>query len=291
MTDPQLDVASRRQWTRRLARSRSALVGGALITLAVIVALTADWIAPYRPNELVAAQFQKPSGVHWLGTDSVGHDVLSRVLHGSRLSLLAGLVSVALALLVGVPAGLAAGYFGGRIDTLVMRSVDVLLAFPPILVAMVLVVALEPSWTTVMLAIGLVNVPVFARQVRASVLGLRQQDYILASRAAGAGPGHILLRGILPALVSPIVVLATLGLGTAILEVAGLSFLGISGQPDAAEWGSMLRSAKDTLRASIWPAAAPGAAISLTVLGFSLLGDGLRDALDPRSQLASAIDR
>lgn len=280
-----LTIGSAPRWRRRFLRSRAAWFGGGVVALVLAMAVLANLLAPYRPEALVTDPFARPSGAHPLGADSVGHDVLSRVIHGSRLSLAAGVVSVALAVLLGVPAGLAAGYFGGRADTLIMRSIDLLLAFPPILVAMLIVVALEPSWTAVMLAIGVVNVPVFCRQVRATVLTLRHQEYVLASQALGASPEQILLRGILPALVSPVIVLATLALGTAILEVAGLSFLGISGQPDAAEWGSMLRAAKDTLRSSIWPAVAPGVAISLSVLGFSLLGDALRDALDPRQQM------
>jgi peptide/nickel transport system permease protein len=202
---------------------------------------------------------------------------------GSRLSLLAGVISILLAVAIGTPLGAMAGYFGGRTDALVMRAIDVALAFPSVLIALLVTAAYRPSWASVVIAVGLINVPVFARQVRATVLTASQLEYVLASRAFGASSWHILTREILPSLVSPVVVLASLSLGTAILEVAGLSFLGLGGDPTAAEWGAMLAQAKDYWTKNAWFAIAPGAAISLTVLGFNLLGDGLRDALDPRS--------
>ncbi|MBI3469130.1 MAG: ABC transporter permease [Planctomycetes bacterium] len=266
-----------------LLRSRSAWLGMLLIGAFVSMAVAAEVIAPFSPTELNPSQrFQAPSAEHPLGTDMLGRDTLSRVIHGSRLSLAAGAVSVALAIAVGATAGAVAGYWGGWIDLLVMRLFDIWQAFPSILVALLVVVALPPGWTAVMLAVGLINVPVFCRQVRATVMTIRHLDYVTAARAAGAGSRYILARVVLPSLVNPIVVLATLGLGTAILEVAALSFLGIAGQPDDPEWGNMLKDAKNTLRSSVWLALAPGAAISLAVLGFNLLGDGLRDALDPR---------
>jgi peptide/nickel transport system permease protein len=271
-----------------LARNRSARVGALIAGVLVVLAAAAPWLAPHDPEQTVGRPLQSPTATHWLGTDESGQDVWSRVLHGSRRSLLAGWTSIALAMALGVPAGLVAGYAGGWLDGLIMRAVDLVLAFPAVLVALVVVVALGPGWTAVILAIGLVNVPIFCRQVRASVLSLRHQEFVLASRAAGAGPGHVLLRTILPSLVSPVVVLAALGLGTAILEVAGLSFLGVAGEPNAPEWGWMLRTAKEALHTSLWPALGPGAAISLSVLGFCLLGDGLRDALDPREAAAAS---
>ena len=273
-----------RRW-RRFKQSRSAWIGVAIVGLFLIVAILADIAAPYPPDKLVANPFQAMSSQHWLGTDSLGHDVFSRVLYGSRLSLQAGLVSIAVAMLVGVPIGLVAGYFGGWIDLVAMRAIDVMLALPTILVALVLVVAFSPTRTVVLLTVGFINIPIFCRQVRATVLTVRHQDYVWASYAAGASDPHILTRVVFPAVVSPVIVLATLGLGTTILEVAGLSFLGVAGEPYEAEWGNMLRIAKDSLNRS--PACtwlAPGAAISLAVLGFSLLGDGLRDALEPTSR-------
>jgi peptide/nickel transport system permease protein len=272
-----------RAW-RRFTASRSAWIGGALVGLFLFVALTADWIAPYRPNFTADEVAEPPSLAHWLGTDALRKDVLSRVMLGSRLSLLAGLISIVLAVAIGTPLGALAGYFGGRTDALLMRSIDVALAFPSVLIALLVAAAYRPSWSTVVIAVGLINVPVFARQVRATVLSVAQLEYVLASRAFGAGPWHILTREILPSLVSPVVVLASLSLGTAILEVAGLSFLGLGGDPTVPEWGAMLAQAKDYWTKNAWFAIAPGAAISLTVLGFNLLGDGLRDALDPRSE-------
>ncbi|MDX1946115.1 MAG: ABC transporter permease [Pirellulaceae bacterium] len=277
-----------RAWHRLLA-SPSARIGAALVGLFLGVALSADWIAPYGSGQRFSAEamFQPPSARNWLGTDSLGKDVLSRVMFGSRLSLLAGLISIVLAVAVGSPLGAVAGYFGGRIDALLMRGIDVALAFPSVLIALLVAAAFRPSWASVVIAVGLINVPVFARQVRATVLTVAQLEFIQASRAFGAGPWRILTREILPALVSPVVVLASLSLGTAILEVAGLSFLGIGGDPTIAEWGAMLAQAKNSWSANPWLALAPGAAISLTVLGFNLLGDGLRDALDPRSERIS----
>ena len=272
---------------RRLRRSRSAWIGAALVGLCLGCALFAPLLAPYGPHEKDGASpLAPPSAAHWLGTSPDGYDVLSRVIYGSRLSLLAGVVSIGLAVLVGVSVGIAAGYFGGWADALLMRSIDLVLSFPGILVAILVVLASDrTSWTPIMVAVGIINIPIFARQVRATVLTVRSLDYVVASEAMGARPRHVLWHVILPSVVSPVIVLATLGVGTAVLEVAGLSFLGIAGQPDDPEWGTMLAVAKNFLAASFWPALAPGVAISLTVLGFNLLGDGLRDALDPRLHL------
>jgi peptide/nickel transport system permease protein len=270
-----------RAW-RRFRRSRSAWIGGLLVGLCMFGALAADLLAPYGPTDRGAKTFLRPSAEHFLGTDSHEYDVFTRTLYGARLSLLASVVSVGIAITIGGFSGAVAGYFGGWTDSLILRSIDILLAFPGILIALLVVVALEPSWTAVILAVGVLNVPVFCRQVRATVLTVRDLDYVTACRALGATPGYTLRRAILPSLVNPIIVLATLGLGTAILEVAGLSFLGIAGQPDEPEWGNMLAEAKNHLATTFYPALAPGVAISLAVLGFNLLGDGLRDALDPR---------
>ena len=273
-----------RRW-RRFQRSRSAWFGTAIVGLFLTIATLADVLAPYRSNELVAKPYQAISSQHWLGTDSMGHDVFSRVLQGSRLSLQAGIVSIAVAMLVGAPIGVLAGYLGGWFDLLVMRAIDVMLSLPTILVALVLVVAFSPTRIVVLLTVGFINIPIFCRQVRATVLTVCHQDYVMASYAAGASDAQILRRVVLPAVVSPVIVLASLGLGTTILEVAGLSFLGVGGEPYEAEWGNMLRIAKDSLnRAPACTWLAPGTAISLAVLGFGLLGDGLRDALEPTSR-------
>jgi len=280
MDEARQESPARRAW-RRLRHSRSAWVGAALVLSLVFCAAAAPLLAPYNPERLVADPLLAPSWQHPLGTDSVGRDNLSRVIYGARLSLIAGVVSIAVAVSIGAPLGAIAGYAGGKVDFLMMRSIDVILSFPSLLVALLVVVALEPGWIAVMIAVGTINVPIFCRQIRATTLGVREADYVVAARAAGATPWYILLHAIFPALVNPLVVLATLGLGTAILEVAGLSFLGIAGEISVPEWGNMLTVAKNNLRTSLWPALAPGLAISLSVIGFNLLGDGLRDALDP----------
>jgi peptide/nickel transport system permease protein len=285
-----------RAW-RRFARSYAAWSGIALVGEFVPIAILADAIAPYGPNVRFpkdeAGQEvdgpQPPSRRNWLGTDSSYKDVLTRVMYGARLSLLAGVISIALAILLGTPLGALAGYFGGRVDTLLMRSIDVALAFPSVLIALLVAAAFSPGWATVVIAVGLINVPIFARQVRATVLTVVHLEYVLASRAMGAATWHILTRVILPSLVSPIVVLASLSVGMAILEVAGLSFLGLGGDPTEAEWGSMLGQARSYWNQNLWFAFAPGGAISLTVLGFNLLGDGLRDALDPWAELQQVL--
>lgn len=269
-----------RRW-RRLARSRSVWIGATLVTTLLAMAIFARWLAPYSPNARTE-QLTTPSQAHWLGTDADQKDVLSRVIYGSRLSLLAGGLSIALAIGIGVPLGALAGYCGGWVDSWLMRTIDVALAFPSILIALLVASALERGWSAVIIAVGLINVPVFARQIRASVMTMRDLDYVIASRAMGANSWHILSYVLIPGIVSPMIVLATLGLGSAILEVAGLSFLGIGGDHTAPEWGTMLRQAKEHLSASFWPALGPGLAISLAILGFNLLGDGLRDALDPQ---------
>ena len=269
---------------RKVVRSPSAWVGAAVVFGVLVLACGADWIAPFGPQQRVpAGTLAAPSSDHWLGTDQDGYDVLSRLIYGSRLSIASGMVSMTLAMAVGALAGLVAGYAGGWLDGVIMRAVDILLSFPGILIAILVVMATSrTSWMPIMIAVGVMNVPMFCRQVRATVLTVRHLEFVVASRAMGASPWHILRTGILPAAISPIVVLATLGFGAAILEVAGLSFLGIGGQPDDAEWGSMLAAARQYLTRSLWPALAPGVAISLTVLGFNLLGDALRDALDPQ---------
>lgn len=273
-------VRSSRAWTR-FVRSPSAWIGAGIALVVVLVAIFAPWISPYEVTERDSTHLP-PSSRHWLGTDSHQYDVLTRTLHGTRLSILAGGLSVLLAVAIGATAGLAAGYLGGWVDILLMRSIEILLAFPAILIALLALVAMSPGWPAVISAVALINVPLFARQVRASVLSLREQEYVQAAIALGADPWYVMSRVLLPSLISPVVVLATLGLASAILEVAGLAFLGIAGDPTAAEWGTMLSDAKDHTTSSVWPAIAPGVAISLTILGFNLLGDGLRDALDPK---------
>jgi peptide/nickel transport system permease protein len=273
-----------RSW-RRFRRSPSAWIGGGIVAVFVVIAWLAPWITPYSIRQMSSADqiAEPPSRAHLLGTDQLGKDVLTRVMYGSRLSLLAGVISISLAIALGTPIGAVAGYFGGRIDSLLMRGIDVALAFPSVLIALLVAASLGASWWAVVIAVGLINVPVFARQVRATVLTVAQLDHVLASRAFGATWWHIVWRQILPSLTSPLTVLASLSLGTAILEVAGLSFLGLGGDLTVAEWGAMLTIAKTYWSSNVWLALGPGLAISLSVLGFNLLGDALRDALDPRS--------
>jgi len=273
---------------RKLVRSRTALAGAVVILLFLCCAAAADWVAPYSPTEQRASQQLKaPSGDHVLGTDDLGRDVASRLLHGARRSLLIGILSVSIALMVGVPLGLVSGYLGGWVDMAVMRVVDVMLAFPSILLAIAIVAALGPSLENVMVAVGVVNIPVYARQTRASVLEMKSLDFVTASVALGAGKTRVMARTVLPNILGPILVLSTLGVGTAILDAAGLNFLGLGGQPDIPEWGGMLTDAREFLREAPWVAVVPGAAITLVVLGFNLFGDGLRDVFDPRVDRAA----
>lgn len=273
------------RWWRRLRASTAAWMGASVLGLLVFIAVFTSFVAPYGPDVTSVDVAAPPSSNHWLGTDSLRKDVLTRVMFGSRLSLLAGVVSILLAIAIGSSVGALAGFFGGIVDALLMRGIDIALAFPSVLIALLVSAAYRPSWLTVVIAVGLINVPVFARQVRAEVMSIIHLDYVIASRALGATNWQILTRSILPGLLSPVVVLASLSLGTAILEVAGLSFLGLGGDPTEPEWGSMLSQAKDYWSRNPWFAIAPGLAISITVLGFNLLGDGLRDALDPRTQI------
>ncbi len=271
---------------RILFRSKTTLAGAALVALVALTAVGADWIATHDP-ELRQAEFRAPpSAAHWLGTDENGFDVFSRLVHGARASLLAALAAVLFALLLGVPLGLVAGWYGGWIDSALMRCVDILLAFPSVLLAMAIAVGLGGgSLGTVILAVGVVLVPVFVRQVRAAVLQVKTHEYVIAARALGAPDLRILLKTVLPNCAGPILVLATLSTGIAILDAAGLSFLGLGPPATAPEWGVMLTKGVRYLKQrEQWLLLPPGLAIAITVLGFNLLGDGLRDAFDPRQR-------
>lgn len=267
----------------RLARQRGAVVGFAILCALALLALGAPWLSPRDPIKTVPRAALQPPGSHYvLGSDQFGRDVASRVLHGARISLTVGLISVSIALAVGAPLGLVSGYYGGRLDALIMRIMDVLLAFPGILLALAIVSVLTPGLTNVMIAVGLSAVPGYARLVRASVLSARENLYVEAARALGGRDLGILSRYILPNVVAPIIVTATLGLGTAILSAATLSFLGLGSQPPQPEWGRMLSEGRDYLREAWWISTFPGLGIMLTVLAMNLVGDGLRDVLDPR---------
>ena len=273
---------------REFRKSRSGRIGLVLVLLLLAGAVLAGLLSPHDPYAQHEDHACAPPGGRFpLGTDDLGRDTLSRVLYGARTSLVIGLISMGVAIALGVPLGVTAGYVGGWTGTLIMRGVDILMALPSILLAIVVMVILGPGLANVMVAVGIVNMPRFARQLRAEVLRLKTADYVVASQAAGASTGRILVRTLLPNLLSPILILGTLGIGTAVLEAAGLCFLGLGGEPDLPEWGNMLTRTRELVRTLPWAVIAPGAAITMTVLGFNLLGDGLRDALDPRLSRAA----
>jgi len=273
---------------RRLRRSTTALFGLAIVLLLVLVAVFADVLAPQSPTESdQAATFQAPSWEHPLGTDQLGRDMLSRAIHGTRVSLVVGVSSVLLALFVGVPFGLFAGYYGGRVDMAVMRVMDLILAFPIYLLAIILMVIFAPTagllgTAKVTGAIAIVRIPIYARLVRGSVLSIREKEYVEACRALGVRDPWILFGHVLPNCLAPIIVTTTLGIATAIIVEATLSFLGLGTQPPTPSWGWDLKANLAFIQDNLWLSLFPGAAIFITVLGFNMFGDGLRDALDPR---------
>jgi peptide/nickel transport system permease protein len=267
----------------RLARRKAALAGLAIVVFFVILAIFAPWIAPYDPLATSWSAIRKaPSAAHWFGTDEIGRDVLSRVVYGARASLLAGLVSVSIALSLGVPIGLVAGYAGRWPDMLISRMTDAMLATPFLILAIALAAFLGPSLTNAMIAIGISATPIFIRLTRAQVLAVKVEDYIEAARAVGNPHLRIAVRHILPNVIPPLIVQATLAIAAAVIAEASLSFLGLGQQPPAPSWGSMLNTAKNYVDHAPWMAVWPGVSIFLVVLSFNLVGDGLRDALDPR---------
>lgn len=267
----------------RLVHNRLAAIGLVITVLVVLTALLASALAPYDPLQLnVPERLQAPSTAHIMGTDHLGRDILSRVIFGTQISLQVGIVAVALGSVVGLIAGAAAGYLGGRTDTAIMGIMDAIYAFPAILLALVLVAVFGASLVTVMTAVAIVRIPIFARTVRGSVLAEREKEYVEAARCIGQNPVWILFRHILPNTVAPLIVVTTTYFATAIVVEASLSFLGLGVPPPAASWGVMLNDGRKYMEAYPHVVIFPGAAISLTVLGFNLLGDGLRDVLDPR---------
>jgi peptide/nickel transport system permease protein len=274
----------RRAW-RRLKRRRGALIGLAVVLMFVALALFAPWLAPQDPIATSWGAIRKaPSVEHWFGTDEIGRDVFARVVWGTRASLLAGVVSVSISLLLGVPIGLAAGFLGGWVDSVISRVTDAFLACPFLILAIALAAFLGPSLTNAMIAIGVSATPIFVRLTRAQVLNITIEDYIEAARAVGNPPWRIALRHVLPNVAAPLIVQATLAIAAAVIAEASLSFLGLGQQPPAPSWGSMLNTAKNFIDNAPWMAIWPGLAIFLLVLSFNLLGDGLRDALDPRQR-------
>lgn len=271
-----------RAW-KKLKANRSALVGFALVLFFVAVALLAPVLPIADPTATDWAAIRKaPSLAHLLGTDEIGRDILARMIWGARASLMAGVISVVIAVALGLPFGLIAGYFGGWIDQIISRITDAMLAMPFLILAIALAAFLGPSLTNAMIAIGLSAMPIFIRLTRGQVLSVKTEDYVEGARAIGVNDFAIILRYILPNVFAPVLVQATLTIATAIILEAALSFLGLGQQPPAPSWGSMLNVAKNFLTQAPWMAWWPGAAIFLVVLGFNLLGDGLRDALDPR---------
>ena len=270
---------------RRFRRRKGALLALVVIALFVGVAVFAPLISPYDPElQTWTAVRKAPSALHWFGTDDVGRDVLARVMYGARASLLAGVISVAIALLVGVPIGLVSGYLGGFVDALFSRITDALLACPFLILAIALAAFLGPSLGNAMIAIGITTTPIFMRLTRGKVMAVKVEDYVEAARAVGNPHWSIALLHILPNILPALLVQATLSIAAAIIAEAALSFLGLGQQPPAPSWGSMLNAAQRFLVNAPWMAIWPGLAIFLTVLSFNLVGDGLRDALDPRSR-------
>ncbi|MCC7360847.1 MAG: ABC transporter permease [Anaerolineales bacterium] len=286
-----------RDTLKRLLRRRSAVIGLVVLGFLILVAVFAPLIAPYKPDEvLIGVEPVKPrekpcihllgcpadKPQHLMGIDGNVRDEFSRLIYGSRVSLLIGLTTVTFAIVVGTLLGALAGYAGGWLDNVIMRVMDVLLAFPALLLAIAIVTVLGPGLTNALIAIGIVSIPAYARVVRASVLSIKEQDFVAASRALGASPWHILFNRVLPNALTPLIVQGTLGIASAILDAAALSFLGLGAQPPTPEWGSMLGAERNQVFTSPHLVFFPGIAIMLTVLAFNLLGDGLRDALDPR---------
>jgi peptide/nickel transport system permease protein len=268
---------------RQLRRNRGAVIGLIIVLILIFVAIFAPWIAPYDPlDNSIREALQPPSRQHLLGTDELGRDLLSRLIFGARISLRVGLIAVAIAGGVGVTLGTVAGFYGGWLDEGTMRLIDILMAFPGMLLALMIITILGPGLTNVMIAVGIGSIPSFTRVARGATLTVRSQDYILAAQVVGCGSRRIITRYIVPNILPSIIVLATLRVATAILAAAGLSFLGLGAQPPSPEWGAILNTARTYLRRAWWFFTFPGLAIMITVLSMNLFGDGVRDALDPR---------
>jgi peptide/nickel transport system permease protein len=272
-----------RKTLRRLLKNRSGVVGLTLVLVFVFVAVFADQVSPYDPTEMHPVdRLQAPSSTYLLGTDEFGRDILSRLIYGAQVSLKVALLSVVAAGVAGCILGISSGYVGGKLDNLTMRLMDVLFAFPAILLALGIVAALGAGPLNVVLAIALVYTPIFARVARGPVLATKEMEYVLAAHSVGAPSGRIVARHILPNISAPIIVQVSLALSWAILTEASLSFLGLGTQPPQPSWGNMLSESRRLMELAPWTAIFPGLAIMLTVLGFNLLGDALRDVLDPR---------
>lgn len=268
-----------------LLKNKLAVIGGTLVLLVFVLSIFAPWIAPHDPSEIhVKNILIGPSWTHPLGTDELGRDVLSRMLWGGRISLEVGFVAVGIATILGIILGAIAGYYGGWIDGVIMRAVDIMLSIPTIFLVLAVIAILEPSIINIMAVIGLTSWMEPARLIRAEFISLKEREFVVAAHAIGATDGRIIMKHILPNGLSPILVSATLGIGGAILIESALSFLGLGVQPPTPSWGSLLSSGKDNIEIAWWLSAFPGLAILVTVLGYNLLGEGIRDALDPRQR-------
>jgi peptide/nickel transport system permease protein len=283
--------AARSEWARALAAlrcNRGAMIGLGIVMLLLAVAALAPVIRPHDPTEMgVGPSLQAPSFAHLFGTDKFGRDLFSRVISGARLTLFIGLLAVAIACSIGSLLGMLAGYFGGKVDNVIMRLVDVMFSFPDILIALSVVALLGPSLRNAVIAVGISAIPWYARLVRGTVLVEREKQYFEAAKSLGASDVRLAVRHIVPNALPPILVLATLGFSTAVLSAAALSFLGLGAQPPEPEWGLELALGRDLMRKAPWIMTFPGIAIAISVLGFNLLGDGLREALDPRQRRIS----
>lgn len=285
MTDQMIDHEQRVKAWRLLAGNPVTVLSAVALAVVLVIAVTASWVAPYGVNDVDVPQaLRPPSGAHWFGTDELGRDVLSRVLVAVQASMKVAVVSVLFAAVVGVTLGVFAGYRGGWLDTVVMRLVDVMFAFPVLLLALAIVAILGPGLGTTILAIGIVYTPIFARVARASTLSVRVEPYVAVSRTMGTGSGYILTRHVLPNITGPLIVQTSLSLAFAILSEAALSFLGLGLQPPQPSLGRMIFDSQGFVTLAWWMAVFPGAAIVVIVLAFNLLGDGLRDVLDPKQR-------
>ncbi|HET9438786.1 MAG TPA: oligopeptide ABC transporter permease [Longimicrobiales bacterium] len=276
------------QWriaSRHFKKSKVALAGLFILLLLYLIALLAPLIAPYDPiaqRDIVATSYLKPSAQHWLGTDRFGRDILSRILYGARISLSIGFIATLISVTLGTVLGALAGFFGGKIDALLMRFTDMVLAFPRLVLLIMIVALFSPSVAVIITVLGLTQWPNTTRIVRGDVLSLREREFIQAAHALGMGKARIIFRHLIPNVLAPVIVTATLGIGNTIVLEAGLSFLGLGVQPPIPSWGNMVADGRDNLLGAWWVATFPGLTIVLTVLAFNLVGDGLRDALDPR---------
>ena len=279
----ELGVRSTPGFARRFVRQKGVPLAGSVVALVIVAAIIAPLLAPYDPIATAPREsLDGPSSSHWLGTDQLGRDVLSRIIFGSRVSILVGVVAVGVALTAGVPLGLISGYFGGIVDHAIMRAMDAIIAFPALVLALAIVGAVGAGTTQIMVAIGISSVPLYARLTRGQVLSIREQDYVEAARSLGGSDLRVLARHILPNSLSPLIVQASLGVAFAILAETGLSFLGVGVQPPSPTWGGMLSTALPLIERAAYLSIFPGIAIFITVLAINMLGDALRDVLDPR---------